>query len=249
LAFFRIIEIANAADGPPEFVDCPCPDASEVGLEFGEWHFDGVQIWRVGWQEQESGAALPENGCSLLAFVAGQTATAWLTLASDRSILDVNRRTLASAQASVDLARKRFEGDIASQLDLRQAETIAQEARAQIAQSVTSIAQTQNALQLLVGAPVPEALQPTALDDRVALLTTLPANVDSSVLLTRPDVLSAEHDLHGQFRYRFGARRLLSDDLSYGLFRSRQHFALRPIHGRLDHWEFLANHHAADPQH
>lgn len=139
--------------------------------------------------------AIAETGRATRISLISETATAWLALASDRSILDVNRRTLASAQASVDLARKRFEGGITSQLDVRQAETLAQQARAQVAQSITSIAQDQNALQLLVGAPVSDALQPNALDDRVALLTALPNNLDSSVLLTRPDVLSAEHDL------------------------------------------------------
>jgi multidrug efflux system outer membrane protein len=135
-----------------------------------------------------------------------ETATAWLTLASDRTGLDVAQRTLASAQASVDVTVKRFSGGIASQLDVRQAETIAQQARAQVAQSITSIAQDQNALQLLVGAPVPDALQPTALDDNVALLTALPTNLDSRVLLTRPDVVSAEHQLRAA-NFDIGATR------------------------------------------
>ena len=51
-------------------------------------------------------------------------------------------------------------------------------------------------MQLLVGAPLDPALLPTAqaLDGSVAL-APLPANLPSSVLLQRPDVLSAEHAL------------------------------------------------------
>ena len=70
------------------------------------------------------------------------------------------------------------------------------EVRAALARLQTQQAQDRDALQLLVGAPLDAALLPSAqaLDGTVAL-APLPANLPSSVLLQRPDVLSAEHAL------------------------------------------------------
>jgi hypothetical protein len=39
---------------------------------FGEGHFDRIEIWTIGRQEEEPGAALPEDGLGLCALVAGQ---------------------------------------------------------------------------------------------------------------------------------------------------------------------------------
>ncbi len=41
-------------------------DSAQVGLEFGEGHFDRIEIGTVGRQEEEPGAALPEDGPRLL---------------------------------------------------------------------------------------------------------------------------------------------------------------------------------------
>src|SRR5512134_540766 len=43
--------------------------APEVGLELGEGHFDWVQVRAVWRQEEEPGAALPEDGLGLFAFM------------------------------------------------------------------------------------------------------------------------------------------------------------------------------------
>ncbi len=39
-------------------------------LELGERHFDGIEIWAIGWQEQEPRAARFEDGFGFLALVA-----------------------------------------------------------------------------------------------------------------------------------------------------------------------------------
>jgi multidrug efflux system outer membrane protein len=55
-----------------------------------------------------------------------------------------------------------------------------------------------NALELLVGAPVADDLLPSDILDGVTGLGELPAGLSSDVLLARPDVLEAEHQLHAQ---------------------------------------------------
>ncbi|HEX7695726.1 MAG TPA: efflux transporter outer membrane subunit [Sphingomonas sp.] len=125
----------------------------------------------------------------------GDIADAWLTYASDKSLLKLAQDTAASAQISVDLTQKRLSGGIAPRTDLRQAQLTLEAAKADVAQLTTSLAQDVNALQLLVGAPVDPANLPNSIDEAGATLAELPAGLDSSILLRRPDVVQAEYQL------------------------------------------------------
>jgi multidrug efflux system outer membrane protein len=68
-------------------------------------------------------------------------------------------------------------------------------ARVDVARYTGQVAQDRNALALLLGAPVPEALAPSALADSLNALPELPAGVPSDLLLRRPDLLQSEHQL------------------------------------------------------
>lgn len=127
---------------------------------------------------------------SLVAEVAG----AWLTLAADRERLQLARETLQNQRSALALVRARVDGGVASPIDLRRAQTTVEAARADLARFTTQVAQDENALALLVGAPLraealPESLAP------VSTLDTLPAGVPSQVLQRRPDIRAAEHRL------------------------------------------------------
>jgi len=125
----------------------------------------------------------------------GDVATAWLTYASDRSLLKIARDTAASAQRSVTLTKARLDGGIAPRTDLDQASNVLQTALSDVAQQTTAVAQDVNALQLLVGAPVDPALLPGSIDEAAPTVAELPAGLDSGVLLRRPDVVQAEYEL------------------------------------------------------
>lgn len=125
----------------------------------------------------------------------GDIADAWLTYAADASLLKLAEDTAANAREQVKLTRLRLDGGIAPRSDLRQAEQILAAAEADIAAQTTALAQDANALQLLVGAPVDTALLPRSLDDAGEAVRTLPAGLDSTILLRRPDVLQAEYEL------------------------------------------------------
>jgi multidrug efflux system outer membrane protein len=127
-----------------------------------------------------------------------EIATAWLTLASDQEQLRLSQNTLQAYQQTLDLTRAQFRIGVASELESRQAETNYQGARNDIATLRTRIAQDQNALNLLAGTTVGADLLPTALDDGRVTRDALPANLSSDVLLRRPDVLQAEHQLIAQ---------------------------------------------------
>ena len=124
-----------------------------------------------------------------------EVANAWLTLAADRERLALARSTLDTRQKSYDLTKRSFDAGAVSALDLRQAETLLEGARADMARYTTLVAQDDNALALVAGAPVPAALLPEKLADALTAVAELPAGVPSEVLVRRPDILQAERAL------------------------------------------------------
>ncbi|HYE47781.1 MAG TPA: efflux transporter outer membrane subunit [Caulobacter sp.] len=125
-----------------------------------------------------------------------ETATAYLTLAADQDLLKLARETLASREEGLRLTRSRHQAGATSLLEVRQAETLAEQARADVGAYGAQVAQDRNALRLLVGTEVPAELAPASLD-QVAIRSDLPAGLPSDVLRRRPDVLAAEHTLKG----------------------------------------------------
>jgi multidrug efflux system outer membrane protein len=122
-----------------------------------------------------------------------EVANTWLTLAADRELLDLARRTFETQQKSVELIRKSFSAGAASALDLAQARTAMERARADTARYTAQFARDRNALALLAGAVPPENLQAETLATALATVADLPAGVPSEVLTKRPDVLQAEY--------------------------------------------------------
>jgi outer membrane protein, multidrug efflux system len=138
--------------------------------------------------------AAQDNQRAVQTSLIAQVATQWFTYAADSDLLAVAQQTLASQQSSLDLTRARFNGGVASELDVRQAETTVEQARSDVANFTTTLAQAKNALDLLVGATVDPAHLPKALKVEGAV-NDVQAGLNSDVLLARPDVLQAEHQL------------------------------------------------------
>lgn len=122
-------------------------------------------------------------------------ANAWLDYAADSSLLRISTETASSAAKSVQLTRIRLEGGVAPRTDLDQAEQIMDAAQADLARERTQVAQDVNALQLLIGAPIDQALLPTSIDDAFGTIAPVSPGLDSYVLLRRPDVIQAEYKL------------------------------------------------------
>jgi multidrug efflux system outer membrane protein len=125
-----------------------------------------------------------------------EVARAYLVLAADRENLGLAESTLETQKAAYDLVRRRSELGLASELDLRRAQTSVDAARADVARFTQLAAQDENALTLLAGSPVPGELLPADLGS-VRPPEPISAGLPSEVLLRRPDVLAAEHLLKG----------------------------------------------------
>lgn len=121
--------------------------------------------------------------------------TAWVTLATDNSNLALAQQTMDSAANSRNIVARQMAVGTASAGDLSSAESVYQQARASVASYRTLVAQDKNAINLLAGKPCRRACCPALSslgDNSIALV---PAGVSSSVLLRRPDIQEAEHNL------------------------------------------------------
>jgi multidrug efflux system outer membrane protein len=120
-------------------------------------------------------------------------------MAADQDQLKISQGTLESFRQSLELTQAQFRIGVTSELEVRQAQTNFEQARYDIAALQTQIARDQNALNLLVGTTVAADQLPTGLGDRAFTLADLPAGLSSDILLQRPDVLQAEHQLKAQY--------------------------------------------------
>lgn len=145
-------------------------------------------------------------------------ANGYYALQADQELLRITNETLRTRDASLGLIKLRFEKGASSQIDLRQAESLLEAARATLAQVTRQRALDENALTLLIGQTLPLDVAPdrpkqgSPLDGQAghkvpspgvsfseertgAALPDLPVGLPSDVLLRRPDVRQAEQQL------------------------------------------------------
>lgn len=149
-------------------------------------------------QARETVLATEEARRTVQISLVAEVAVDYLTLATDRQRFALAEQTLRSQSESCELTRREAQIGAASDLSLREAETTVESARVDVARYSGQVATDVNALTLIVGAPVPDALQPGGLDDAVHALDPkleLPAGLPSDLLERRPDVLEAERTL------------------------------------------------------
>jgi multidrug efflux system outer membrane protein len=128
----------------------------------------------------------------------GAVASSYLALAGDRENLRLAQETLNTQQASYNLILHTRDAGMASDLDLRQAQSQVEAARVDIARYSGLVSLDENTLNLLVGTPVPANLLPNELSSD-STLKDIAAGVPSEVLLRRPDILMAEHQLQAAY--------------------------------------------------
>jgi multidrug efflux system outer membrane protein len=150
---------------------------------------------------------------SVQILLVSEVAGAYLTLAADRENLQLALSTLEAQQASYDLIQRRFEVGLAPKLDLSQVQTRVDTARVDVARFTELSARDENALNLLVGSPVPAELLPETLS-MIEPLPDVSPGMSSEVLLRRPDILQAENLLKATYADIGAARAALFPRIS-----------------------------------
>ncbi|MCF5710558.1 efflux transporter outer membrane subunit [Pseudomonas syringae] len=131
--------------------------------------------------------ALRSTHLSLVANVA----IAYLNWRADQEQLKLTRDTLQTYEQSLDLTLRQNTAGTASALAVSQSRTSVEDARARSANYERLVAQDLNALTMLVGANVADALPGQPLNNEV--LEAVPAGLPSDLLQRRPDILEAEY--------------------------------------------------------
>lgn len=148
-----------------------------------------------------------------------EVSNAWLNLAADLARLALAKSTLESREKAYELTRRMYELGATSGLVLAQNLSTVETARGDVAAYTSQVQRSRNALELLVGGRVPAELLPEAqtlmVDTSSNLgLLSVPENLPSSVLLQRPDVQAAEHNLRAMNANIGAARAALFPSIS-----------------------------------
>lgn len=124
----------------------------------------------------------------------GAVANLHYALAADDELLALTHATLRSRAESQRLMKLRFDNGASSEIDWRAAQTAVEAARGTLLVLQRQRALDRNALEALLGQPLPADLPPRPAWNAQAL-ADVPAGLPAEVLLQRPDVRQAEEQL------------------------------------------------------
>ncbi len=136
-------------------------------------------------------AAKDATQISLISNIAQSYANLSYSLAQ----LKLAEATVESRERSLFIANKRFEAGIDPKLPSLQASASLENARLAVLQAQSSILTAKNALQYLIGAPIPSNLMPTPAVSNITNQKIFSAGLPSELLRFRPDILQAEYNL------------------------------------------------------
>ncbi|MBU2708358.1 efflux transporter outer membrane subunit [Zooshikella marina] len=168
----------------------------EAGIGFSSYELDLFgRINSLKDEALENFLSTVETQHSTRISLIAEVANSWLTLATNLQLQALAQQTLNSQLSTLKLTQKMYNQGVASKLDLTQVQSSVESARVDVAAYQSQVAQDRNALELLVGNKIEEAYLPSTQLDKPIALAPIPANLNSNVLLKRPDVLAAEHSL------------------------------------------------------
>jgi len=122
------------------------------------------------------------------------TAGAYLNLAADRENLDLAKTTLQTQQDVYRIINRQYQVGLVTEVDEKRAQTQVDTARGDIARFTQQVALDENALNLLLGSPAPADVLSANLSD-IMRPQAVSSGISSEILLNRPDILAAEHQL------------------------------------------------------
>lgn len=136
-------------------------------------------------------AAKDATQISLISNIAQSYANLSYSLAQ----LKLAEATAESRERSLFIADKRFEAGVDPKLPSLQASASLENARLAVLRAQSSILTSRNALQYLIGAPIPNELIPAPAVSNITSQQIFNAGLPSELLRYRPDVLQAEYNL------------------------------------------------------
>ena len=187
-------ERASEAEAVPVPSIIPNPQTSYQVLASASWEIDlWGRIRRLSESAQAELLATEEAWHGVILSLVASIASTYIQLLGLDEQLLVSKQTLATYAESVKIFELRFKYGQVSQMTVEQARSQYETAAAAIPQLESQIAQTENALSILLGrnpGPVRRGKTINRLE-----LPAVPAGLPSEVLTNRPDIRQAEQNL------------------------------------------------------
>lgn len=165
---------------------------AEVGLT--AWELD---LWgRVRSLEQsalESWLATEAAAHAAHTALVSEVAHAYLALREVEQRLAVTRETVASREKSYVIFQRRYEAGATAKLEVTQVQTLLTQAQVLLAQLELEQETRRNALRVMAGDKAVSLVKQES--GSIPVLTTLQAGLPSDLLVNRPDIIAAEHQL------------------------------------------------------
>lgn len=168
----------------------------QVGLAMSSYEFD---FWGKIASQKEMALHdfLSTNSAKdtvQIALIAG-IAKSYINLSYAMAQRQLALETLKTREYSLAITKERFKAGIDAKSPSLQADASLEGAKLAIYQADTEILKARNALQLLLGTPVPNGLLPDMAVNDIISTQVFSAGLPSELLYYRPDIVQAEHTL------------------------------------------------------
>src|SRR5690625_1109687 len=151
--------------------------------------------------------------------VVAAVAESYLRWRAAQTMLKLTEQTEKSRQETLNLVTRLYEVGTASALDLEQARLQLDTVRADLKEMERQLELAKNALELVLGTSIPEELPESIAFSQDQIVSSITVGLPSSLLVRRPDIRAAEHQLRAAYAHVGAARAAFFPQISLtGLF-------------------------------
>ncbi|MFB9136309.1 efflux transporter outer membrane subunit [Vibrio olivae] len=146
-------------------------------------------------QALETYMAAEEGRRSAVIALISEVTSSYMTLMANQELLALSEDTVKAYEETLELVQTRYDAGFSDALTLAQSKTALHSAQATVSQYKLAVAQGYNTLRQLVGAPIKARLEGKLPTEEGSILSQLEVGSTSALLLSRPDIMAAEHTL------------------------------------------------------
>ncbi|HLR29723.1 MAG TPA: efflux transporter outer membrane subunit [Paenalcaligenes sp.] len=171
--------------------------------------------------------------------VIAAVAESYLRWRAAQTMLQLTEQTEKSRQETLNLVTHLYEVGTASALDLEQARLQLDTVRADLKEMQRQLTLAKNALELVLGTSMPVDLPESIAFSQDQIIADIPVGLPSSLLVRRPDIRAAEHQLKASYANVGAARAAFFPQISLtGLFGLASPSFSRLFRSGNDFWQY-----------
>lgn len=144
-------------------------------------------------QALETYLSAEESRRSAVISLVAEIASNYVSLLTNQELLAISQETVETYQETLKLVQTRFDAGYSDALTLAQSKTAVYSAEAAVSGYQLAVATGFNTLRQLVGAPITMPVLEELPKDDGKVLFALKEGASSELLLSRPDIMAAEH--------------------------------------------------------